>query len=164
MADLHWLATLLTGCSETASDLTVQAVSSADGESAFFSNWIDAWSRRIFIAKVLAAVREELAESARRTARRRVGNSALPPRSWTLDSKTTRSDIERALLSIDVFPRAAVFLLLFERVPLNDAAVLLNSEPSLVRKGLAVGARELTLNLARLQGWKSVVGGSATKP
>lgn len=57
-----------------------------------------------------AAVRDDLAESARRTAL------------WR-DGETTRPDLERALLPIDVFPRAAaLMLLLFERVPANDAA------------------------------------------
>ena len=162
VADLHWLATLLTGSRETASDVTIQALYPVDEANAFFSTWMDAWSRRIFIAKALAAVREDLAEFARRTALRRPEKSELPPRSWTLDDETTRSDLERALLLIDVFPRAAVLLLLFERVPLNDVAILLDCEPDLVRKALAVGARELTVNLAKLQGAKPVVSGSST--
>ena len=69
-----------------------------------------------------------------------------------LDPGTTKSDLERALLSIDVFPRAAVLLLIFERVPLRDVAILLDAEPDLVRKAQASGVRELTINLARMQG------------
>ena len=160
--ELHWLATLITGSRQAACDVTLQALSPADEASVFFSSWMDAWSRRIFIAKALAAVRKDLAQSARRTALKRVKKSEIPPRSWTLDGETTRSDLERALLQIDVFPRAAVLLLVFERLPLNDAVILLDSEPNLVRKALAVGARELTVNLARLQGWKSVVSRSST--
>jgi DNA-directed RNA polymerase specialized sigma24 family protein len=162
VADLYWLSTLLTGCRETASDVTVQSLSLVDGAGTFFSSWMEAWSRRIFIAKALAAVREDLAESARRTALRAAENSELPPSSWTLDDETTRSDLERALLPIDVFPRAAVLLLLFERVSLNDAATLLDSAPDLVRTALGIGARELTVNLAKLQGWKSGATGSST--
>ena len=161
VVDLCWLATLLTGCREIACDVTVQSLPLVEKAGTFFSFWIEAWSRRIFIAKALAAVREELAESARRTALRAVENSELPPRSWTLDDETTKSDLERALLSIDVFPRAAVLLLLLERVPLNDAATLLDAAPDLVRKGLAIGARELTVNLAKLQGWESGATGSS---
>jgi DNA-directed RNA polymerase specialized sigma24 family protein len=150
-ADLHWLATLLTGCREIATDVTFQAIAPIQEASAFFSNWMHAWSRRIVIAKSLTAVREDLARSARRAALERGENAAFPPRSWMLDRQTTRLDLERALLMMDVFPRAAVLLLLFERVPLNDAAILLDSEPDLVRKALAAGARELTINLARMQ-------------
>ena len=114
-----------------------------------------AWARRLVIAKALTAVRKELAASARRTALRGEKHSALPPRSWMLDEGTTKSDLERALLSMDLFPRAAVLLLLFEGVPLVDAAVLLDAEPDLVRKGQAAGVVELTINLARMQGWQS---------
>src|SRR3954468_19401333 len=95
IADLYWLSTLLTGRRETASDVTVHSLSLVEGAGTFFSSWIAAWSRRIFIAKALGAVREDLAESARRTALRADENSELPPPSWTLDDKTTRSDLRR---------------------------------------------------------------------
>jgi len=155
VGDLHWLATLLTGCRKIAIEVTFDAISSPQEANAFFSNWMHAWSRRMVIAKALSAVSEDLARSARRTAFRRGETAAFPPQSWTLDRQTTRPDLERALLKVDIFPRAAVLLVLFEKVPLHDAAILLNSEPDLVRKALAVGARELTINLATSQGWKS---------
>src|SRR5215813_4728096 len=143
VASLHWLATLLTGHREIAADVTVEAISSGGDPQAV--------SRKGFIAKALAAVREDLAASARRTALKRDEDSAPPPKSWTLDRETTKSDLERALLSVEMFPRAAALLLLFERVPLNDAAILLDSEPGLVRNASAAGARDLTINLARMQ-------------
>jgi DNA-directed RNA polymerase specialized sigma24 family protein len=115
----------------------------------FFSTWMLAWSRRLVIARALAAVREDLAASARRTALSRAERSALPPRSWALHRDTTKSDLERALLSIDLFPRAAVLLLVFEALPLQDAAILLDAEPNLVRKAQTAGIRQLTINLAR---------------
>src|SRR5262249_4750252 len=149
-ANLHWLATLLTGCPEIAVDVTEQAMTSADG--AFFSTWMHAWSRRIVIAKALAAVRPEIAASAPRTGLTRTEEPALPPQSWMLDRETTKSDLERALLTIDPFPRAAILLLLFERVPLRDAATLLDSEPNLIRKALGAGVQDLTINLARMRG------------
>jgi len=153
-ADLHWLATLLTGCPENAIDVTAQVIESAGDERVFFSNWMLAWARRLVIAKALAAVGRELAESACRTALNGEKHSVLPPRSWVLAQSTTKSDLERALLSVDLFPRAAVLLLLFEGVPLADAAVLLDAEPDLVRKGQAAGVVELTMNLARMKGWR----------
>jgi len=154
-ADLHWLATLLTGRREIATDVTMQALTPADDPNAFFSTWMQQWSRRIVIARALAAVRADLARSARRTALVRGENSVLPPASWMLLESTTKADLERALLAIEVFPRAAVLLLIFERVPLQDAAILLDSEPALVRVALAGGLRDLTINLARMQGWTS---------
>ena len=162
VADLHWLATLLTGCRETATEVTFQALEPPDDADPFFSNWMRSWSRRNVIARALAAVREDLARSARWMGARPVENCEFPPQSWALEQVTTRSDLERALLPIEAFPRASVLLLLFERVPLEDAAVLLDAEPDLVRKALAAGARELTINLARMQGWQSAVTGSNT--
>jgi DNA-directed RNA polymerase specialized sigma24 family protein len=158
--NLHWLATLLTGSGEIAAGVTVEAIAASDDPDAVFSAWIRAWSRRLVIARALTTVREDLAASARRMALRRFEESALPPPSWVLDPGTTKSDLERALLSIDVFPRAAVLLLVFERVPLRDAAILLDAEPDLVRKAQAAGVRELTINLARMQGWKSAANNS----
>lgn len=143
VTDLHWLATLLTGCHEIAADVTVEAIRPADDRRAL--------SRKGFIAKALAAVREDLAASARRTALRRAQEPALPPQSWTLDRELTKSDLEQALLPIEIFPRVAALMLLFEKIPLKDAAVLLNSEPDLVRDASAAGARDLTINLARMQ-------------
>src|SRR5262249_27616866 len=88
---------------------------------------------------------------------RRAEKSALPPRFWVLGQNTTKADLERALLGIDVFPRAVVLLLVFEKTPLNDAVILLDSNPDLVRTGLAIGVRDLTSNIARKQGcWKLI--------
>lgn len=162
--DLHWLATLLTGSREVAADVAVQAIESARGETSFFSNWMSAWSRKLVIARALTAVRDELGASARRTGLRSENGSVVPPRSWMLDRQTTKSDLEGALLSIDLFPRAAVLLLLFEGVPLQDAALLLDAEPGLVRKGQAAGVVELTGALARMQGWQPNEAGSNHSP
>ena len=162
VADLHWLATLLTGCRETATEVTFQALKPAEDANPAFSTWLHAWSRRNVIAKALAAVREDLARSARWMAARPAEKGMFPPKSWTLEQLTTKSELERALLRIDAFPRAAVLLLIFERVLLKDAAVLLDASPELVAKALAAGARELTINLARMQGWQSVASGSDT--
>jgi DNA-directed RNA polymerase specialized sigma24 family protein len=154
-ADLHWLAFLLTGRREIAVDATAQAIDLTDGRNGFFSTWMVSWSRRLVIARALAAVREDLARSVRRTALRHSETSEVPPPSWVLDEGTTKSDLERALLPIDLFPRAAVLLLVFERVPLKDAAILLDSEADLVKKAMAAGVRELTINLTRLQGCRT---------
>ncbi len=161
--DLHWLAFLLTGRHEIAFDVTVEAIDLTDGHNDFFSTWMVSWSKRLVIARALAAVREDMAKSARRTALRRIEDPEFPPASWVLGSGTTKSDLERALLPIDLFPRAAVLLLLFERVPLNDAAVLLDSEANLVKKAMAAGVRDLTVNLATKQGWTTASTSAMTR-
>jgi len=153
--DLCWLAFLLTRDRGLSVDVTLEAVSVPGDAAPFFSFWMVAWSRRVFIAKVLAAIRIELASSARRTASQRAEKAELPPRNWTLGRDTTKAQLESALLAIDMFPRCALLLSIFEGVSLNDVAILLNVEPGLVRKALMIGLRELTRNLARIQGWTS---------
>ena len=114
-----------------------------------------AWSRRVFIAKALAGIRNELARSGRRTASKRAEKVALLPRNWILNRDTTKVQLESALLAIDVFPRCALLLSVFERISLEDVGILLNSERDLVRTAQMIGLLELTRNLARLQGWTS---------
>ena len=160
VADLYWLAFLLTGHRRLSVDATLGAVGFPDDANPFFSAWMVAWSRRVFIAKALAAIRDELARSARQTASKRVEKAALPPRNWTLDRDTTKVHLERALLAIDAFPRCALLLSVFEWLSLEDVALLLDSEQDLVRKAQMVGLRELTRNLARKQGWTSTASKS----
>jgi hypothetical protein len=154
-AELHWLAFLLTGRREISVDLAVDLAGPNDDPNPYFWNWLTAWSRRNAIAKALTIIREELAASARRTKSRRISRGALLAPGWTLGENTGKTELERALLAIDVFPRAALVLLVFEGVPLRDAAILLDAEPDLIRKAQAIALRELTANLARIQGWKS---------
>jgi DNA-directed RNA polymerase specialized sigma24 family protein len=160
-ADLHWLAFLLTGRRETSIDIAVDTIAAEDVPSRpYFSTWMVAWARRVVIAKALGQIRGELAASARRTESKRVNKAVVPSRDWALDPGTTKAEIEQALLAIDLFPRAALLLSVFEGVPIADATVLLDTDPDLVRKARAAGLLELTANLARIQSWRS----TAAKP
>jgi DNA-directed RNA polymerase specialized sigma24 family protein len=154
-ADLYWLAFLLTGRPEPSIDVTLEALDVEDGANPFFSTWMLAWSRRVVIAKALAAIRDELGESARRMVSKRGEKATLPPRNWALGRDTTKGQVESALLAIDVFPRCALLLLVFEGLSLDDAALLLDGDRELVRQAQVTGVRELTRNLARMQGWTS---------
>lgn len=146
-ADLHWLAFLLTGRREIGVEIAVDAIAAQDGASPAFPAWLHAWSRRVVIARALAAVRAELAESALRTEAARVGRSSPAPQGWSLSPDTSRSRLEEALLAIDIFPRAAIILSIFEGVRIADAAILLDADAALVRKAQAIGLRELVRNL-----------------
>lgn len=164
-ADLHWLAFLLTGHREQSVDLAIEAVMSEStdfraGASPFFSNWLLGWSRRVVIAKALAAVRGELGRSARGMESTASKKRALPPRSWAPSQDATKVQLERALLAIEVFPRCAVVLSVLERMSLEDAAILLDADQDSVRKARMVGLHELTRNLAEMQGWQSDTGRS----
>ena len=76
----------------------------------------------------------------------------FPPSSWMLDPNTTPATLEHVLLSIDVFPRCELLLTVYEGLPLDVAAVLMNIDWNLVRKGVALASVELTRHLAKMQG------------
>src|SRR5579872_1970687 len=120
-ADLHWLAFLLTGRRELSVDIAIETIASQESVSSYFSTRMLAWSRRLVMAKALAAIRHELAASARRTGWKRRNQSDLPASGWSLAPGTTKADLEKALLAIDVFPRTALLLSIFEGVPIADA-------------------------------------------
>lgn len=146
VADLYWLAFLLTGRPQTSIDLAVDAVDSEKDNQPFFSGWMRAWSRKVVIAKALGAVREELAESARRL---RAKREARRTAKWSqpLNAAANKAELESALLAIDLFPRCAVLLSFFEGLSLDDATVLLDGDRELVRKAQITGLQELTQNL-----------------
>ena len=149
-ASLYWLAFLLTGRREASVNMAVEALDSADGNP-FFSAWMLAWSRKVVIAKALAAVRQELAASALQMASKRGRDCPPPPRNWALGPAATKVQLERALLAIDVFPRCALLLTVFEGLSIDDATVLLDAGRELVRKAQRFAVQELTRNLAGMQ-------------
>lgn len=152
---IYWLAFLLTGQREPSLDLAIEVLDSPGGEQSFFSTWMLSWSRKVVIAKALNLIRDDLAASARRTASAPAGTQAPPAANWSLDPNTNKFQLERALLAIDVFPRCALVLSVFEGAPLADVAVLLGVNEDLARKGRAIGLLELTHNLAAMQGQTS---------
>jgi hypothetical protein len=147
--DLYWLAFLLTGRRDVSIDIAADAAGSWDYANPFFEDWMRGWQRRLVIAKALAAIHEELADSARRTKAAHAGSGT--PRNWSLSPNTTKDDLERALLAINLLPRATLLLLVFEGLRIADAAVLLDAHPDLLKKAQVIGLRELTANLAGAQ-------------
>jgi len=157
-ADLYWLAFLLTERQDLSIEIASDTAVSEDYESPFFSDWMRGWQRRLVIGRALTAIQDVLAESARRTQLARgarvhasTDGSSMGfalPRNWSLNTDATKADVQEALLAIDLFPRAALLLLVFEGIRMADAATLLDADPALVRKAQAIGLRELTANLA----------------
>jgi DNA-directed RNA polymerase specialized sigma24 family protein len=151
-ADLYRLAFLLTERQDLSIEIASDTAVSADYASPLFTDWMRGWQRRLVIGRALTAIHDELADSARRIQLSRVNGSArgsaAPQGEWSLSPDTTKADLEQALLSIDPFPRAALLLLVFEGLRMADAATLLDADPALIRKGQAIGLRELTANLA----------------
>jgi DNA-directed RNA polymerase specialized sigma24 family protein len=147
-ANLYWLAFLLTGDREEGAEVTAAALDSP-ADNAFFSAWMLAWSRKVVIAKALAAVRQELAISARKIAQARSPRcTPALPRNWSLTPDAGRLELERALLAIDAFPRCVLLLLMFEGLSIDDAMVLLDADRELVHKAQVFALQELTRNLA----------------
>jgi DNA-directed RNA polymerase specialized sigma24 family protein len=148
IANIYWLVFLLTGRREASIDITADVVSSTKHSNPLLPAWLGTWSRRGAITKAIGAIRGELRESAQRTELARMDREMTLPRDWPLARETTKAQIEKALLSMDVFPRAALLLVIFEGAPITDAATLLEADTSLVRKAQAVGLRELMTYLA----------------
>jgi len=150
-ADLYWLIRLLTGHREPGGDLAVESSAPESDADAYFLTWMRAWSRRVAMARALAVIRHELKASARRTKSMRFTEARALVPEWTLHPDTAKVDLERALLSIDVFPRAALLLSVFEEMAIPDTAVLLDANAELVRKAQAVGLQQLASNIAGMQ-------------
>ena len=152
---LLWLASLITGDNGSASDTVVESLCLDDADNPFFAHWMAVWSRKLVIAKSLGKIAPELKDSARRTALAPypAGSANMPSPDWSREHPVNRIQLQRALSAIDVFPRCAVLLMIFERLSLEDTVVLLNADKELVTLARAIGLAELARNLASEQGW-----------
>ena len=143
--ELYWLAFVLTGDPNSSIDAVADSLDAGEAANPFFEGWMAQWSRRLVIARALGTVQAKLAESAGRTGSR---SFKCPRRIGTVDSGISRRELERALLAIDIFPRCALLLTVFEKEALDDTAVLLGVSKDLVQKAKAIGLVELSRNLA----------------
>lgn len=159
--DLYWLAFLLTGARGISIDVAADGALSQAAVNPFFATWIRAWTRKIVIAKAVSAIRDELRASVHRTELARVPGPA-PLQKWSLPASTTKTQIEQALLAVDLFPRAAVLLSIFEGISIAGPATVLDADVTLVKKAQAVRVSELTTNLARNEAQTGL--GSPPKP
>jgi DNA-directed RNA polymerase specialized sigma24 family protein len=72
----------------------------------------------------------------------------------------TKSELERAVLAIDAFPRCALLLTVFEGLSIEDAASLLNAGEALVKLAQSVGFVQLTRSIASGRGWRPAIESS----
>jgi len=153
-AALYRLAFLITGDRARSLDVTLEAIDSGDGADSFLSSWMLAWLQRLVVAKALAGIRGEVAASARRIPSVWNEKLALPSRNRFCDlyADGAGSRVDSALLAIDVFPRCALLLTVFEGMSAENAAILLDVDRDLVQKARIMGLQQLTRNLARTQG------------
>jgi hypothetical protein len=148
MLDLYRLAYLLTGNRDVSFQAAVDAAELPEDASPFFAEWVLRWSRKIAIAKSLGTIRGEFHASARRTEATALHSDVRLPQGWSLSSQTNRIQLEQALLAIDVFPRCALVLSIFEGLPLEEVATLLDEDRELVKTARAIGLQQLTQRLS----------------
>jgi len=156
-SELYWLAFLLTGDQEQSLQSFTNALDVKDGANPFFRDWMASWARRLVIAAALEVIVSELRESARRVERSHDQDAVCvgspPPGTWTGFQDMTKAEFERAVLALDVFPRCALLLTIFEKLSIQDAVALLGVEQALLRKAQGLGLIELTRNIALGRGW-----------
>jgi len=155
-SELVWLGFLLTGDISLSREAAGEARDARDPNGQFFEQQMSAWRRRLVIAKALDTVRLPLAASACRV-RLNVQNSTygdqLPSPAWSAGREVSRAQFEDALLAIDILPRCALLCRIFEKIPIEDAALLLNADKELVERATATALNELAWNIAIGQDW-----------
>lgn len=156
-SELYWLAFLLTGDRELSVQAFTNALDGDVGANPFYRDWIVSWARRLVIAGALGVITSELRESVRRVEKSRVEVPAIDRRQSGIRAGfegITKAEFEQAVLAVDVFPRCALLLTVFEKLSIYDTARLLGTDETLGRKAQGLGLVELTRNIARIRGSK----------
>ena len=155
-SELVWLAFLLTGDMSLGADVVAEALDASGPTAPFFEQWMSAWRRKLVIARTLGKVRLPLTASVCRV-KLRVQNwtygDELPPPAWLAGRGVSRVQFEDAALAIDIFPRCSLLLRIFEKISIEDVALLLNADKDLVESATAIALNELAWNIAIGQNW-----------
>jgi len=153
-AELYRLSFLLTGDRNQSAEALTRTFAVEDSPNPVFRGFMLSWARKLAIVQALAAIDTELRESMIRS--QEPGPAAsqfLPSPKWILDRSVTSDEFHRAVLALDVFPRCALLLTIFERLSVTDTALLLNAEADVVKRAQARALVELTRNIALGRGW-----------
>lgn len=143
--DLYRVCFILTGQQDLSMEIAADGVTE-DYRNGLSREWMRGCSRKVVLAKALKAVRQELVESARRTEIARDEEPNLL-RALAANEDITTTDIEEALFDIDLFPRAVLVLLVFEKIGIADAVTMLEADAGLIRKAQVIGLRGFTENV-----------------
>jgi DNA-directed RNA polymerase specialized sigma24 family protein len=148
MSELYWLAFLLTGDRERSVEAFAGALNS-EAPDPTLQRFLLSWARRLVIVAALGTIRSQLRESVARnqpaTAGELKGLAQMDPADR---ARLTKSELEEALLAMDVFPRCAVILTLLEGLPVKEAASLLGVDERTVKAAQARGVTEMTWRIA----------------
>src|ERR1700758_3871679 len=107
--ELHWLAYLFTGSHDRGFRAFTKALDSEDYGNPAMTDFMMSWSRKLVIGASLETIRPQLQESAWSTRLAEDPDPATVAAVRPAGSMTT-PEFERALLSIDLFPRCALLL------------------------------------------------------
>jgi DNA-directed RNA polymerase specialized sigma24 family protein len=141
---LYWLALLITGDADASVDLAAEAMAFQNHNSDLFSGPTPAGARRLLIGGALSTIRRDLAASARCVAKRRWKDPDFAAASGNLAREMTKADLEHVLLAMDILPRCALLLCVFEGLSQSEVAELTDIEPSLIAEAQAIGLCDLT--------------------
>jgi DNA-directed RNA polymerase specialized sigma24 family protein len=148
---------LLTGGKDLRIEAATEAEEANDSTSPFFDFWMTAWARDLVIARALQSVQPQISVSIDRhkqlSGSTLIRARSLPPPCWSTAQEVTRAHLQRALLAIDVFPRCALILLVFEGMPIDDVAILLGADKNLIKSAEVTALTEFARNIAIEQGW-----------
>ena len=148
VAELYWLGYLLTGDRERSIQAVVHTLDNSQAGEPLCGNRMLAWFRRMFIAKALGSAPgpTSTAELGTRLGCLQHGERRCLPRS--MQSPAGKPELARALLAIDLFPRRALVLRVFEKLAFEEIGILLKADRESVKTAVAVGLIELARNLA----------------
>ena len=153
-ARLEWLISLITGDAVSEPDNAPESVLLNQTANPSFAQWIAAWPRKLAIARAVGRVVVELKDSAHRMELfDRTQLRSVLQLDWRRLCSLSQAQLERGIAAIDLFPRCALILTGFEKMPLEDAAILLGARREVVANAQAIGLAQLSKSLAGVQGW-----------
>ena len=163
VSSLCWLAFLVTENWRLSVEVVSSVLDPDDLYESFLRQGMILTSRRCVAAAAISRIRAELPASAHRTARAAAMGCALS-KPFSADSsaglRLTKPALQQGLLAIDIFPRCALLLIVFEGLSIGEAALLLEENEALVRNALGFALIQLTRNLKRRRDWNCLRAGS----
>jgi hypothetical protein len=145
-SELYSLAFLLTGNEDKSVEAFGRALDFDKASSPDFCGSVSRWARTLTIVETLRGMRYELLASIQRVAEDAGGvpSDLCPGRRLPIRLQ----EFQEAVTPIDAFPRCVILLTIFEGMPIDAAAVLLQADEALLMKAQRIGIVSLAANLA----------------
>jgi DNA-directed RNA polymerase specialized sigma24 family protein len=146
---LYWLAYVITGDRERAIEAFNGALDLPNTYATMSRCNLLHCARRLVIISAINVMRTELQAAIAHPRPEIAFDLDLYPE-WDTSAQLTREFLESALFQLDVFSRCSLLLTVFEKLPVCDAALLLNTDEELVRRAREYALCVLTAAIARL--------------